>query len=279
MDQPDHDATGDDAASVLRPACAGPGPWSGLGTVVLYFLLQIGIAIAVGTVVGFVLALKRGLLTAPHSGRIDLHAIVQATRGNSDILVVITVVSIAAAAVAMALLVRRAWPDCWSRADLPGFGLHAPRRRSDYGVAVLLGLGILLVGNLLTQWLAGGQPINQDVVLMAERVTPAMRILLALLVVAVAPFVEELVFRGVLLSGLARRIPVGWAIVASAVVFGCAHLPDFGFAWYAVPALVLLGVVLGWLRVRSGSLWPAVVLHATNNFIAVLAWFLVSPHV
>jgi hypothetical protein len=94
----------------------------------------------------------------------------------------------------------------------------------------------------------------------------------------VAPFVEELVFRGVLLSGLASRMPIGWAMLASAVVFGCVHLPDFKFAWYPVPALIILGLVSAWLRVRTRSLWPSITLHATNNFIAAIAWFVVAHH-
>ncbi|MGH8184183.1 MAG: lysostaphin resistance A-like protein, partial [Rhodanobacteraceae bacterium] len=79
-----------------------------------------------------------------------------------------------------------------------------------------------------------------------------------------------------LLSGLASRLRIGWAIVASAVIFGCAHLPDFKFAWYPVPSLILLGLVLGWLRVRTRSIWPSITLHATNNFIAMLGWFFIT---
>ena len=138
---------------------------------------------------------------------------------------------------------------------------------------------VLFAGMLLTHLLAGQHSVNQDVTVMAAKVPINLRVMLALLVVCVAPVVEELVFRGVLLSGLARRMHVGWAIVASAVIFGCVHLPDFKFAWYPVPALVLVGLAAGWLRVRSRSLWPSITLHATNNFVAVLAWFAVShPH-
>ena len=60
--------------------------------------------------------------------------------------------------------------------------------------------------------------------------------------------------RSTLLPVAWSRVPVGWAMLASAVVFGCVHLPDFKFAWYPVPALVLLGLAAAWL-------------------LAVLAWF------
>jgi membrane protease YdiL (CAAX protease family) len=137
---------------------------------------------------------------------------------------------------------------------------------------------VLLLGGPLTHLLAGHHEVNQDVSLLAGNVSMGMRLLLAVLVVCVAPFVEELVFRGVLLSGLASRMPIGWAMLASAIVFGCVHLPDFKFAWYPVPALVILGLASAWLRVRTRSLWPSITLHATNNFIAAIAWFVVGGH-
>ena len=140
----------------------------------------------------------------------------------------------------------------------------------------LLAVGVLLLGGLLTHALAGRHPVSQDIALLVAHASPGMRALLALLAVCVAPFVEELVFRGVLLSGLASRMPISWAIVASALIFGGVHLPDFDFAWYPVPALFLLGVALACLRVQSGSLWPSIVMHATNNFIAVLASILAA---
>ncbi|MGH8117597.1 MAG: lysostaphin resistance A-like protein [Rhodanobacteraceae bacterium] len=91
-----------------------------------------------------------------------------------------------------------------------------------------------------------------------------------------APLVEELNFRDVLLSGLSSRIGVGWAIPVSAVVFGCAHLPDFASAWYPIPEIVLVGLTLDWLRVRACSLWPSIRLHATFNFFPVIIWFVVA---
>jgi membrane protease YdiL (CAAX protease family) len=202
----------------------------------------------------------------------------QALMANPDTRVVFIVATIAAAALVMTLLIRQFWRAQWSRADLPGFGFTPPAKKHAYLIAVLLGAAVLLLGGPLTHLLAGHQEVNQDVSVLAGNVSIGMRLLLALLVVCVAPFVEELVFRGVLLSGLASRMPIGWAMLASAVVFGCVHLPDFKFAWYPVPALVILGLASAWLRVRTRSLWPSITLHATNNFIAAVAWFVVAQH-
>ncbi len=89
---------------------------------------------------------------------------------------------------------------------------------------------------------------------------------LVLLCLALAPAVtEEIAFRGFVLTGL--KVPMGavWAVVASGVTFGFFHVvKDLGL-WDRLIGTTLLGLLLGWVRVRTGSLWPGVLLHATNN--------------
>jgi membrane protease YdiL (CAAX protease family) len=81
--------------------------------------------------------------------------------------------------------------------------------------------------------------------------------------VIVAPLCEEIAFRGYLASAFHSRHRTAFAIGASAVTFALIHLdPVRG------PALVLLGALYGWVAWRSGSIWPAVIAHATNNAIA-----------
>ena len=87
----------------------------------------------------------------------------------------------------------------------------------------------------------------------------------------VAPVCEEVAFRGYLVSaGLTRHRPA-IAIGASALLFSLLHLDPI-----RAPALLLLGALYGWLSWRSGSIWPAVIAHATNNGIAA-ALLLLSP--
>ncbi len=87
------------------------------------------------------------------------------------------------------------------------------------------------------------------------------------LLLALAPAVcEELAFRGFILSGL-RRMGHKWgAIVMSAALFGVAH----GLLQQSVMA-TLTGIVLGYIAVQTGSLWPCIVYHFTNNTCAVLS--------
>ena len=82
--------------------------------------------------------------------------------------------------------------------------------------------------------------------------------------VLVAPLVEELLFRSFILPPMVRRIGAWGGIAVSALLFGMMHLADP----HAVPPLIILGAVLGWLRLRSGSLWPALLLHVGNNTVA-----------
>jgi membrane protease YdiL (CAAX protease family) len=79
----------------------------------------------------------------------------------------------------------------------------------------------------------------------------------------VAPLVEELIFRGV---GYSLLEPYGpWvAILATGVLFGVYH----GLI-VALPILAAFGVVLAWLRYKTGSIYPGIVAHATFNGIAI----------
>jgi membrane protease YdiL (CAAX protease family) len=88
----------------------------------------------------------------------------------------------------------------------------------------------------------------------------------ALIVCVIAPFVEELTFRGVGYSLLRARFGVEPAIVVSGLVFGLAH----GLV-EALPLLVAFGIGLAWVRERQDSTIPGMLLHGTFNAIALAA--------
>ncbi|MBX2796078.1 MAG: ABC transporter permease subunit [Myxococcales bacterium] len=77
---------------------------------------------------------------------------------------------------------------------------------------------------------------------------------------------EELLFRGVLLSLLLRALPSGVAVVVGALAFGVFQL-DGAAVWPMSAA----GLWLGWIVVRTGSVWPAVVMHAVFRTVLVVA--------
>jgi membrane protease YdiL (CAAX protease family) len=73
-----------------------------------------------------------------------------------------------------------------------------------------------------------------------------------------------------------QRWRVGWSVAISAALFALAHLPSMQWQWYALPDLALLAAALSWLRLRAGSLWPAVLAHGVNNLLAVVVWFVAA---
>ena len=90
-------------------------------------------------------------------------------------------------------------------------------------------------------------------------------VLTIVVVCVVAPIVEEMVFRGVLLQSLARRWGVTAGIVISSIVFALAHS-----SLYAALPIFLLALFLGRLFVRSGTLWQPIAAHAAFNTLGLL---------
>ncbi|MEE2750344.1 MAG: CPBP family glutamic-type intramembrane protease [Myxococcota bacterium] len=86
-------------------------------------------------------------------------------------------------------------------------------------------------------------------------------------ILLLAPFVEELVFRGWLYSGLVHRLGPARTILCTTVAFMCFHMDPHHSA-----ATVPLGLFLGWLRASTGSVWPCILAHVLNNFLATLGF-------
>lgn len=85
-------------------------------------------------------------------------------------------------------------------------------------------------------------------------------------VVILAPIVEELIFRGVIFSGFQRIYPSFLAILFSALLFALFHLNP----WQLIPTF-LLGLVLGFVRHRTGSLLASIFTHALHNGMVFFA--------
>lgn len=88
---------------------------------------------------------------------------------------------------------------------------------------------------------------------------------------------EELGWRGFLVPTLAKRMSFGRLAVLSGAIWALWHFPLIIFAdynsgtatWYSLLCfavmVIALATVLAWLRLRSGSVWPAALLHASHN--------------
>lgn len=88
-------------------------------------------------------------------------------------------------------------------------------------------------------------------------------------IVVLAPFFEELLFRGYLFTALATVLPIWATQLVTAVAFGLVHGLD-----YALP-IAALALLFGWLRQRHAALLPSMLAHLVHNGITValtLSW-------
>jgi membrane protease YdiL (CAAX protease family) len=83
--------------------------------------------------------------------------------------------------------------------------------------------------------------------------------------------VEELFFRGFLYAGLAQRYSWRKAAVISSALFALIHLQPL-----AIAPIFILGYIFAYLYRRSGSIWPAVVMHVATNALGLGAAYLLS---
>jgi sodium transport system permease protein len=153
-------------------------------------------------------------------------------------------------------------------APLGTLRLRWPRPR-DLALALALALALNpLVNELrpIVEWLF---PISSTIkAAFGQLMGQAASLGTALVVFALIPAIcEELAFRGFILSGLEREHRTRSAILLSALMFGFLHvlLSLFQQLFNAT----LLGIVLGLLAVRSGSILPGILFHFVNNALAV----------
>jgi sodium transport system permease protein len=169
---------------------------------------------------------------------------------------------ITAPALLMAVMLTRR-PDKTLLLSRPSFAITVPAAAL---LAALLHPAMMIVSQVVVQL----YPISQEI---QNQLKPFNLILSdaplwqVVLLVALTPAIcEELAFRGFILSGL-RRIGHKWtAIALTAAFFGAVHL----VLQQSIGAFVV-GIVLGYIAVKTGSLLPAVAYHATHNTMSLLS--------
>lgn len=87
---------------------------------------------------------------------------------------------------------------------------------------------------------------------------------LFIMVVIVAPIVEEVLFRGIILKGYLTHYSTKKALIVSAIFFGIVHLNP-----YQIVATFFAGIFIGWLYIRTKSLMLCIFAHSLNNLISI----------
>lgn len=130
----------------------------------------------------------------------------------------------------------------------------------------IMAFGIILPSEQLQEWMGTDMPEAMEQLLMRMMGNPFGYLAIGIM----APLAEEVVFRGAILRTLLRVFGNRWhwvAIAISALVFGAVHgnLPQFVHA-------TIIGMLLGWMYYRTGSIVPGIVLHWVNNSIAFVMY-------
>lgn len=149
-------------------------------------------------------------------------------------------------------------------ANASQFPLSRPEKGS-LAPLVALGLGVCMLANMVTNFIVNLFEAVNLPLQMPTMDTPATlggQILYVIVMAVLPAFVEEFAFRGVVLQSL---LPYGtkMAVVVSSLLFALFH-----GNFVQMPFAFIVGLVLAYVVVRSGSMWTGVVLHFCNNFFA-----------
>ncbi|MBI1913842.1 MAG: ABC transporter permease subunit [Planctomycetes bacterium] len=146
-----------------------------------------------------------------------------------------------------------------------------------WGAAILFGLSLWPLADVLKEVLrplgltSVSEKSLQEVEERIRQWREELPVWVVVLCMAVVPAVlEELFFRGYLFSALRAAGPPRTAIVTSAIFFGLFHLVGHVVVVERGVVSTLLGLLLGWLAWRTGSVVPGMILHAIHNSVLIL---------
>jgi membrane protease YdiL (CAAX protease family) len=233
------------------PPAAPAGPW-GLWTTLGFTAAVAGAFVFVQAVV-----LMVWVAAGAASGR---HLTMQGLETNG---LVLALASCASAPVAIALTclfagLRRGMPV----ADYLALRPASLRGLVPWTIALLV---LAALSDVLTVSL--GRPIVPDFMVQVYR-TAGVLPLLALAIVVVLPLAEEVLFRGFLFTGVlhSRLGPVG-AVVLTALLWSLMHVQ---YDAYGIGTIFVSGLLLGYARLKTGSLYVTILLHGLMNLLATI---------
>ena len=138
------------------------------------------------------------------------------------------------------------------------------------GLAVallLLGIGIIkLTGNPQTEL---------DRLIQSSRATALAT---PLLTTVTAPYVEEVIYRGVLYAPLQRAIGKSWAVAIVMIIFAAIHVYQYWPSFGVIGTILMLSFALTAIRARTGRLLPCFIIHLIFNGIQSIL-IVLSPYI
>lgn len=125
-------------------------------------------------------------------------------------------------------------------------------------------IAINVANNTIFRWLPERPSPFEELLKSSQSV----RLATVLLAVLTAPLVEEIVYRGVLFSGLRKRLSATATVVAVSLIFVGVHVPQYQGAWRTIAGLTLLSFALTIARAWTSSVLPSFLIHLLNNTLS-----------
>lgn len=156
--------------------------------------------------------------------------------------------------------IRWSWPEdfgIWKRISLAG-----------------LAVALLVLGSFIAKRLGGGETDIDRLI----NSSFAARVIVAIVAAATAPFVEELIYRGILYSAFERAFGVVWAVVIVSALFGGVHVAQYRNNLGVVAVIMMLSVALTLVRATTGRLLPSFLMHLVFNGVQSI-YIVLEPYI
>lgn len=160
----------------------------------------------------------------------------------------------------------------YRRGSLAALGFRSFKFSKAVGLMAMFFVGYLIISSVTV---IGLEAVDTGIDFQAQQeigfleASTTLEVLLAFIaLVVLAPFAEELVFRGVLLPAFSKKLGLTAAVILTSILFGILHPPVNAMIGIGVFA-VFLALIYAFTR----SIWPAIMLHSLKNLLAFIAIF------
>ncbi len=242
---------------------AGPVPppkpevWGGWATFGFGLVILIVTVIIEGIIGVLVLT---ALIVADKIPFNDLDAFMDLFQQHAGIIVAVSVVVNAAVGIGLMYLIIRGRRGLGFR-DYLGF-----RRVSVKAVLLsLVAFGVYFGVNVLVEHFSGSSSDSSLGFNFYD--TSTWPVLVWAAVCVIGPFYEEMWVRGFMFAGFIRSsLAVTGTLVVTSLFWAVQHVQ---YNWLAIAMIFVFGLALGYIRWKSDSIWPSIIVHVINNTIAL----------
>jgi hypothetical protein len=180
---------------------------------------------------------------------------------NGNVVLSVILPSVLGYILPLAVIVRR-----YRLSFLEEFRLHMPDMRTT-ALVILIAAAAIYPVDALSWFFKRGRPVESDYIEILLAFKPKGLLHgagMALGLGLFGPLGEELIYRGTIQSIFHRNMTPAAAILLAALVFSASH-----GVLYLIPGVTLLGIILGYVFYRTGTLTYAVIIHSVFNLFSL----------